>query len=59
LRAALRSGAKQIGPDPQHNLGIGAGMLQIDDAITALPSAENHWSYAYEKTFLESKSTLV
>jgi len=59
LRAALRSGAKQIGPDPQHNLGIGAGMLQIDDAITALPSAESHWSYAYEKTFLESKSTLV
>lgn len=59
LRAALRSGARQLGPDPHHNPGVGAGMLQIDDSIIALPSAETHWSYDYEKEFLRTTSTLV
>ena len=59
VRAALRAGATPLGPNPVFNDGVGSGMLNIPGAIAAAPRAKEHPSYAYEKTFLQSTSTVV
>ena len=59
LRAALRASAIPLGNDTQFNPGTGAGLLQIDKAIQAAPTARKHPSYAYEQRFLWEVSTLL
>ncbi len=59
LRAALRAGATPIGPDPEFNPGTGAGMLRIDRALQAAPTAKDHPTYSYEQQFLAEVSTLT
>ena len=59
LRAAMRAGAIPLGSASDFNPGTGAGLLQIDRAIEAAPTAKNHPSYSYEQRFLDEVSTLV
>jgi subtilisin family serine protease len=59
LRAAIRAGAVTLGTDSQFSPGTGSGLLRIDNAIQAAPTARNHPTYAYEQRFLAEASTLV
>jgi len=59
LRAAIRASAVSLGGDPQFNPGTGSGLLRIDAAIRAAPTAYTHPTYAYEQRFLAEASTLV
>jgi|TARA_Y100000310_G_scaffold321376_1_gene378925 subtilisin family serine protease len=59
LRAAIRAGAYRLGADSQFNAGTGSGILRIDDAIQAAPTARKHPTYDYEQRFLAEASTLV
>ena len=59
LRAAIRASAYRLGSDPEFNAGTGSGILRIDDAIQAAPTARQHPTYDYEQRFLAEASTLV
>lgn len=54
LRAALRASARPLNPNRPYELydpETGSGLLQIMDAIQAVPMARSHPSYAYERDF--------
>jgi hypothetical protein len=59
LRAALRASAVPIGGDPEFSPGTGSGLLRIDAAIQAAPTAHQHPTFDYERRFLAEVSTLV
>jgi len=59
LRAAIRASAIPLGDRVDFSPGTGSGLLRIDDAIQAAPTAHTHPTYDYEQRFLNEASTLV